>query len=46
MPELMLLNNLFSILYILFGMHVYFIRKPFFCLDLNFLNIMLEIKLR
>ena len=25
--------------------HVFFIRKPFFCLSLNFLNIMLEIRL-
>ena len=24
----------------------FFIRKPFFCLSLNFLNIMLEIRLR
>ena len=27
-------------------LHVFFIRKPFFCLSLNFLNIMLEIRLR
>ena len=28
------------------SIHVFFIRKPFFCLSLNFLNIMLEIRLR
>ena len=26
--------------------HLFFIRKPFFSLSLNFLNIMLEIRLR
>ena len=26
--------------------HDFFIRKPFFCLSLNFLNIMLKIRLR
>ena len=31
---------------ILLCIEVFFIRKPFFCLSLNFLNVMLEIRLR
>ena len=31
---------------ILLCIKVFFIRKPFFCLSLNFLNVMLEIRLR
>ena len=31
---------------ILLFIQVFFIRKPFFCLSLNFLNVMPEIRLR
>ena len=38
-------QKLFSIC-LVDGLHVFLIRKSFFCLSLNFLNVMLEIRLR